>query len=152
VRVEAAELGHRRLVLGARPRAAARRQRPARDLVGEDRLAGAGALGARAPRDELRDGAAHLRRRRAVALVHAQLAAAEAHHHRAVAREAQPLDPLEPEPAQVGEQRLGLGGRGARRRRGRRRRRGGRREAELQLRGAARRLLRRAPPAGRAAA
>ena len=57
-------------------------------------------LGARPAFDEVDDRREHLRRRVEVALVHAQLAAAEAHHHGAVPRQPAALDARQAERAQ----------------------------------------------------
>ena len=86
----------------------------------DDALCGA-PLRARAALDEGDDGAQDSLRRAEVALVHAQLVAAEAHHHVAVAREPAPAQPAQSEPAQQREQLVGVPWRGVR-------------QAELQLR------------------
>ena len=65
-------------------------------------------LGARPTFDEHDDRAQHGQRRAEVALVHAQLAAAEADHHVAVARQSTALDASEPELLQELEEVIGV--------------------------------------------
>ena len=81
-------------------------------------------LGARGPLDEGDDGAEDGLRRAEVALVHAQLLAAEAHHDVAIAREPAPAQARQSETAQQGEQLVGVLRRGVS-------------QNELQLRGIA---------------
>lgn len=64
------------------------------------------AFAARAPLHERDDRREHGRRRIQVPFVHSQLAAAEAHHDVAVAREAQPADAREPKRLQAHQQFL----------------------------------------------
>src|ERR1035437_3579362 len=100
------ELLHDVLVVGMR--ALPSRRRPGRtNREGDDDPLCGAALGARTPLHEGDHRAQHRFRSVEVALVHAQLAAAEADHHVAVAREPSARDALETELAQACQKLLG---------------------------------------------
>ena len=101
--VRCGQLGGERLVVGARAFAPRRAARPV-DGKRNDALSRQSPVGARPTLDEHDDGSEHILRRSEVTAVRAQLAAAEAHHHVAIAREPASFDSREAQAPQANEQ------------------------------------------------